>query len=64
MGKVFNYMDKGGDILTKAGGLGAAIAPATGAAAPFVETGSAGAVALGAGLKERVKLGETFSNSS
>jgi hypothetical protein len=57
MGKVLNYMDKGGDILTKAGGLGAAIAPVTGPAAPFIETGSAGAMAVGAGLKGISKFG-------
>ena len=57
MGKVFNYMDKGGDILTKAGGIGATAAPLTGVYAPLVETGSAGAIAVGTGLRGASKIG-------
>ena len=52
-----NGMNKAGDILTKAGGIGASIGPATGAAAPFVEAGSAGAIAIGQGLKGASSIG-------
>ena len=60
MGKVFNYMDKGGDILTKAGGLGAVVGAAIGPAAPFIETGSAGAMAVGTGLRAASALGRSI----
>ena len=58
--KIYNGMSKAGDILTKAGGIGAAIGPATGAAAPFIEAGSAGAIAVGQGLKGASSIGRSI----
>ena len=60
MNKVYDGMSKAGDILTKAGGLGAAIGPVTGAAAPFIEAGSAGAIAIGQGLKGASSIGRSI----
>ena len=53
-------MSKAGDILTKAGTIGVVVGPASDAAAPFIEAGSAGAIAVGKGLKGASDIGRSI----